>query len=85
MRVPSKCRPFTRSCPTSCRNRAARAIAAAASAQQTAIITGPAIGACSISRPLDSLLCCMAIFVAAAVLVSLVHTEHAARTGAYDA
>ena len=57
-----------------------RAIAAAASAQQTAIITGPAIGGLLyLLGPSTVYFCCMAIFVAAAVLVSFVHTEHARR------
>jgi len=57
-----------------------RAIAAAASAQQTAIITGPAIGGVLyLLGPSTVYFCCMAIFVATAVLVSLVHTEHARR------
>jgi MFS family permease len=57
-----------------------RAIAAAASAQQTAIITGPAIGGLLyLLGPATVYFCCMAIFLTAAVLVSLVHTEHARR------
>ncbi len=57
-----------------------RAIAAAASAQQTAIITGPAIGGVLyLLGPATVYGCCVAIFVAAAVLVSLVHTAHARR------
>jgi MFS family permease len=57
-----------------------RAIAAAASAQQTAIITGPAIGGLLyLLGPSTVYFCCMAIFMAAAVLVSLVHTVHARR------
>jgi MFS family permease len=57
-----------------------RAIAAAASAQQTAIITGPAIGGLLyLLGPSTVYFCCVAIFMAAAVLVSLVHTEHARR------
>ena len=57
-----------------------RAIAAAASAQQTAIITGPAIGGLLyLLGPYTVYFCCMAIFVAAAVLVSFVHTAHARR------
>ena len=57
-----------------------RAIAAAASAQQTAIITGPAIGGLLyLLGPATVYFCCMAIFIAAAVLVSLVQTAHARR------
>jgi MFS family permease len=57
-----------------------RAIAAAASAQQTAIITGPAIGGLLyLLGPATVYFCCTAIFMAAAVLVSLVHTVHARR------
>jgi len=57
-----------------------RAIAAAASAQQTAIITGPAIGgALYLLGPATVYGCCVAIFVTAAVLVSLVHTALARR------
>jgi MFS family permease len=57
-----------------------RAIAAAASAQQTAVITGPAIGGLLyLLGPSTVYFCCMAIFVTAAVLVSLVHTAHARR------
>jgi MFS family permease len=57
-----------------------RAIAAAASAQQTAIITGPAIGGLLyLLGPATVYGCCVAVFVAASVLVSLVHTEHARR------
>jgi MFS family permease len=57
-----------------------RAIAAAASAQQTAIITGPAIGGLLyLLGPATVYFCCVAIFVTAAVLVSLVQTVHARR------
>jgi MFS family permease len=57
-----------------------RAIAAAASAQQTAVITGPAIGGLLyLLGPATVYFCCMAIFVAAAVLVSFVDTAHARR------
>jgi MFS family permease len=52
-----------------------RAIAASASAQQTAIIAGPAIGgALYLLGPAAVYGMCVAVFVAAAVLVSLLHT-----------
>jgi MFS family permease len=52
-----------------------RAIAASASAQQTAIIAGPAIGGVLYALgPAAVYGCCVAIFVTAAVLVSLVQT-----------
>jgi MFS family permease len=52
-----------------------RAIAASATAQQTAIISGPAIGGFIYTfGPATVYVICAAIFVAAAVLVSLVHT-----------
>lgn len=52
-----------------------RAIAASSSAQQTAIIAGPAIGGVLyLLGPEVVYVTCVAIFVAAAVLVSLVHT-----------
>src|SRR5262245_31696613 len=52
-----------------------RAIAASASAQQTAIIAGPAIGgALYLLGPAAVYGRCVAVFVAAAVLVSLLHT-----------
>ncbi len=55
-----------------------RAIAAAATAQQTAIVCGPAIGGVIyLIGPATVYLTCAAIFVAAAVLVSLVHTAFA--------
>ncbi len=57
-----------------------RAIAAAASAQQTAIITGPAIGgALYLLGPATVYGCCVVVFVVAAVLVSLVQTALARR------
>src|SRR5262245_1023792 len=52
-----------------------RAIAASASAQQTAIIAGPAIGGLLyLLGPEAVYVTCVVIFVTAAVLVSLVHT-----------
>src|SRR5207253_6927117 len=55
-----------------------RAIAAAATAQQTAIVCGPAIGGVIyLVGPATVYLTCAAVFVAAAVLVSLVHTAFA--------
>src|SRR5262245_26078599 len=57
-----------------------RAIAAPASAQQTAIIAGPAIGgAIYLLGPRAGYATCVAIFLSAAVLVSLVHTALAKR------
>jgi MFS family permease len=52
-----------------------RAIAAAASAQQTAIICGPAVGGLIywLAGPAATYGTCMAIFIGAAVLVSLMH------------
>jgi MFS family permease len=55
-----------------------RAIAASATAQQTATICGPAIGgALYLLGPVAVYGTCVAVFVAAAILVSLVHTVHA--------
>jgi MFS family permease len=52
-----------------------RAIASAATAQQTAIISGPAIGGVIyVFGPSTVYLTCAAIFALAAVLVSLIHT-----------
>ena len=57
-----------------------RAIAASASAQQTAIIAGPAIGGVLYALgPAAVYGCCVAIFVTAAVLMSLVQTALAKR------
>jgi len=57
-----------------------RAIAAAASAQQTAIISGPAIGGVLyLLGPATVYGCCVFVFVVAAVLVSLVQTALARR------
>jgi MFS family permease len=55
-----------------------RAIAASVSAQQTAIIAGPAIGGVLYALgPQVVYWTCVAIFATAAVLISLVHTAHA--------
>jgi MFS family permease len=55
-----------------------RAIAAAATAQQTAIICGPAIGGfIYVFGPQTVYLLCAAVFVVAAVLVSLIETTYA--------
>jgi MFS family permease len=55
-----------------------RAIAASATAQQTAIICGPAIGGVLyVLGPAVVYCTCAAVFVTAAVLVSLVQTVHA--------
>jgi MFS family permease len=57
-----------------------RAIAASATAQQTAIICGPAVGGfLYVLGPAAVYLTCGAAFVAAAVLVSFVHTIYAKR------
>jgi MFS family permease len=57
-----------------------RAIAAAATAQQTAIISGPAIGGLLYALgPTTVYVTCAVIFVAAGVLVSLVETIYAKR------
>jgi MFS family permease len=54
-----------------------RAIAASATANQTAIISGPAIGGLLyLLGPVTVYLTCAAVFVAAAVLVSLVQTRY---------
>lgn len=55
-----------------------RAIAASATAQQTAIICGPALGGVLYALGPAVVYCtCAAVFVGAAMLVSLVHTAHA--------
>jgi MFS family permease len=57
-----------------------RAIASSATAQQTAIISGPAIGGVVyIFGPATVYLTCAAIFIAAAVLVSVIQTTLAKR------